>query len=636
MKILAGPAVRYSQTEAVAIWLVTDQRPGAIQAVARLDPTGANIADSQSSPQSRIVKVAENAYVCLLVLQAQQDTLPSDKKIYYDIDIDGQRLKDFALLNGEQAIVYPGESLPSFFLPTEHYNILHGSCRKPHAGTGKEGQFDMLWQADTLLATQINTLAERPSMLVLSGDQIYADDVASPLLAALIEQARTLMGGDESLPSNVVGETLVPATIALGGRQRYVDASMGFTSTESKNHLMTFGEYLAMYLVVWGGLKIRLPEYDDVRRQIAWKTVKRGKYTRRHYAITRSEYENERLRVNHFLAASWKVRRLLANVSSYMIFDDHDVTDDWNLDRQIADRLRTKAMSRRIVSNALAAYWACQGWGNAPEKFSHLSSVVTALIGTTQPVSGSETAEEARLFDQSWGYCVEGKPAMVVLDTRTHRDFSGAATVGLLSRRGFEELSENIKQLAKDTDSGPRQSLLLVSPAPVFGFTEVELLQLQLAQISASKVDAESWMGNDSAFRQLLKTLMALPVDDCLILSGDVHYGFNRRKVITSMLDGSDIRLTQLTASALCNRPGSVGNWGLRTLARASEAFRRGSSHYLLPSNGGHQFINGNVNIGQIRLDDSGVKDYLLHYYDYRQRTLKRWHFDLQLPPLFS
>jgi phosphodiesterase/alkaline phosphatase D-like protein len=57
---------------------------------------------------------------------------------------------------------------------------------------------------------------------------------------------------------------------------------------------------------------------------------------------------------------------VLANVPTYMIFDDHDVTDDWNLTARWRHRVHASPAGRRIVANALAAYWAFQGWGNDP------------------------------------------------------------------------------------------------------------------------------------------------------------------------------------------------------------------------------------------------------------------------------
>ena len=61
-----------------------------------------------------------------------------------------------------------------------------------------------------------------------------------------------------------------------------------------------------------------------------------------------------------------RVRRALANVPTYMIFDDHDVTDDWNISRSWRDQVYTSLLGRRIVTGALAAYALFQDWGNDP------------------------------------------------------------------------------------------------------------------------------------------------------------------------------------------------------------------------------------------------------------------------------
>ena len=41
-----------------------------------------------------------------------------------------------------------------------------------------------------------------------------------------------------------------------------------------------------------------------------------------------------------------RVRRLLANVPSFMIFDDHEVTDDWNITPRWAKQTRANALGR--------------------------------------------------------------------------------------------------------------------------------------------------------------------------------------------------------------------------------------------------------------------------------------------------
>ena len=49
-----------------------------------------------------------------------------------------------------------------------------------------------------------------------------------------------------------------------------------------------------------------------------------------------------------------------------MIFDDHDVTDDWNLSLKWRQDVKSFKLGRRIVANGLMAFWLCQGYGNDP------------------------------------------------------------------------------------------------------------------------------------------------------------------------------------------------------------------------------------------------------------------------------
>jgi hypothetical protein len=81
------------------------------------------------------------------------------------------------LLAGPRAVTLGDLPLPSFFLPARSaaLNLLHGSCRLLH-GHGE----DALVAADELLAERARDLDRRPSALVLTGDQIYGDEVAGP------------------------------------------------------------------------------------------------------------------------------------------------------------------------------------------------------------------------------------------------------------------------------------------------------------------------------------------------------------------------------------------------------------------------------------------------------------------------
>ena len=62
------------------------------------------------------------------------------------------------------------------------------------------------------------------------------------------------------------------------------------------------------------------------------------------------------------------VRTLLANVPTFMMFDDHEVTDDWNVDATWVRMLHSSRdfyrMWPKTITDALCAYFMYQGWGN--------------------------------------------------------------------------------------------------------------------------------------------------------------------------------------------------------------------------------------------------------------------------------
>ena len=80
-------------------------------------------------------------------------------------------------------------------------------------------------------------------------------------------------------------------------------------------------------------------------------------------------YALEQTRIDAFKAGLGNVARALAHLPSLMIFDDHDITDDWNLSAQWEETAYGHPFSKRIIGNALIAYMLCQGWGNNPDAF---------------------------------------------------------------------------------------------------------------------------------------------------------------------------------------------------------------------------------------------------------------------------
>ena len=136
---------------------------------------------------------------------------------------------------------------------------------------------------------------KRPSVLFLTGDQIYADDVAGPLIQHLTEFGAHLLGWEEE----IVGLNKKLTEIGSGERQQFISEHAKFTSGNGGNHLISFGEFAAMYLISWNIQNWPLL-FQDIEF-VAEKKVKR-------------KYQIEIEQLKRSQRALPVVRRILANI----------------------------------------------------------------------------------------------------------------------------------------------------------------------------------------------------------------------------------------------------------------------------------------------------------------------------------
>ncbi|HEY8611367.1 MAG TPA: hypothetical protein VIL69_08785, partial [Roseomonas sp.] len=265
------------------------------------------------------------------------------------------------------------KKLPGFVAPPgalEDLRIAHASCRKAH-GPGTDA---LSWLDETLGGKVGEPPVElgRPHQLFLTGDQIYADDVPTALLHMVQQLAADLMGGAEQLPRKDGGPgDVTPATAPPLRRTVLIRSEGGFTSIEAQNHLLTFGEYAAMYLLAWSPLCWR--PVASLAECSAEAETQQGPFALTNLAeLLPAEggpglpgriaatlgpgFEVERQRLRVFAATVGKVARVLANTPTLMIFDDHDVTDDWNINASWERRVLTKPLGVAVMRNALIAY----------------------------------------------------------------------------------------------------------------------------------------------------------------------------------------------------------------------------------------------------------------------------------------
>src|SRR4051794_18804837 len=125
---------------------------------------------------------------------------------------------------------------------------------------------------------------------------------------------------------------------------------------------------------------------------------------------------------------SWSdpaIRWLMSTVSTMMIFDDHDVHDDWNISQAWLDEWRSNHWWNEHIKGALSSYWVYQHLGNlSPE--AHKDD---ELLGEVKSVDDAEQLLEDfayradRTTDGSrWSYCRDlGDTRIIVIDSRAGR-----------------------------------------------------------------------------------------------------------------------------------------------------------------------------------------------------------------------
>lgn len=467
-------------------------------------------------------------------------------------------LGDTDLLTGKHSLGYQDNQLPTFSLPPDNLNdlrIIHGSCRRPHA----EG-LDALEALDMMIKSSITKPNNRPHQLFLTGDQIYVDSVDDGLLMALTDAGDTLLGWSEILPGVDASRK---KELEPGFRHDLAKEVAGFTSGYNmKSHLFGLGEFYAMYLFAWSPAlwPAHFPKYTDLY-------IDKPKTLGSVKTKLANRYDTESKRRDNFYSKLPNVRRALANIPTYMIFDDHEITDDWYISWLWCRQVLSKTLGRRVIQNGLLAYAVFQAWGNTPERFALANPQGGDLLKAAEQWKGGigfedgvhEKAISDRLlpkFDAKnkpisvksdmdrmsrhkhaldWHYTVTGpRHEVLVLDTRTWRGYPGAAVdpPALLSPEGFQIQIGNQPNAGKDVT-------IVIVPSPVLGVPVVEDIQVKaaIAYKKSYDWDAEPWAGQEIAFESLL-AILALRGRDInvagkqtkrsriIFLSGDVHHGF--------------------------------------------------------------------------------------------------------------
>ena len=333
--ILAGPMVRRVEPTSVSVWLAL--REACVVRLQVLDPAGLNV-DFESDPTPTF---AIGKFLHMIVVTARPPQPLSDGEVRsYTVkfalqsggtkDLFDPDVFEESTSKTQDFLVYPSDRKgPTFMVPPaslDKMRIFHTSCRKID-GDGVDAFPAIDHAFDDALRHSNDRL--RPTMLFLTGDQIYADGPVRSLLEILTDIGGTLLGEDEILP--VVNQR--PEDLPL--IRTFVAVDQAGLKNPREYPALSLGEFIALYLLTFSNV-LWPPDHHD------------------HDSFTRGLLST---------------RRIFANLATYMIFDDHELSDTWYLTRSWAMPLFKSELGRRVLQNALSAYALCQAWGNTPDQF---------------------------------------------------------------------------------------------------------------------------------------------------------------------------------------------------------------------------------------------------------------------------
>ncbi|MEU3839427.1 alkaline phosphatase D family protein [Streptomyces sp. NPDC028635] len=452
-----GPLLRYTDSSCATVWVETSR------------PCVAQVRCSNGAGGSApTFQVAGHHYALVTVTGLRPGTAPS-----YEVFLDGTPVWPL-----------PDSRFPASVIrvraPGDDVRVTFGSCR--WAAPPADGKDPVGADALDSLAERLSADpdAERPDVLLLLGDQVYADETS--------EATRSWLAGRRDL------------------------------QTPPGSQVADYEEYCRLYHESWLD-----PE----------------------------------------------VRWLLSTVPSFMIFDDHDIVDDWNTSAAwLADMRATDWWQKRLLSG-LMSYWVHQHLGN-------LSPAELAEDPTWAAVRATRDGTDAV---RSLAEKADADPASVRFSYR--RDV-GRVRVAMVDSRAARVLKEDgramldpgtadwLREQVLD-DVGSYDHLLIGTSLPWLLPHLVHDAEAWDAALCAGErgqrwarwgerlrraADLEHWAAFPRSFADLADLIAEVgsrpgaPATVC-VLSGDVHHGYLAQASWRS--GGPALPVVQLTCSPVHN-----------------------------------------------------------------------------------
>jgi hypothetical protein len=244
------------------------------------------------------------------------------------------------------------------------------------------------------------------------------------------------------------------------------------------------------------------------------------------------------------------VRWLLSTVPSAMIFDDHDIVDDWNTSAAWREEIAREPWWSGRITGGLMAYWLYQHIGNADRMDDHDVDLLARV--RAEPDGGAVLREWATHADEGttgneghrWSYSRDlCDVRLLVVDSRNgrqledgHRSMLDDDEWAWLEREAHASVDHGVQHVVVAT------SLPWLLPQPIHA---LEAWNERVADGAwgrrlrgfgehvRQRLDLEHWAAFGSSFDRLARLVRSLasgerdtPPATVVALSGDVHFSY--------------------------------------------------------------------------------------------------------------
>lgn len=244
------------------------------------------------------------------------------------------------------------------------------------------------------------------------------------------------------------------------------------------------------------------------------------------------------------------IRWLLSTVPSAMIWDDHDMHDDWNISARWVREMRRHAWWERRVEGGIMSYWLYQHLGNLPPddlREDELFARVRAADDAGPLLREFAHRAERQAEGARWSYRRDwGGIRLVVVDSRAGRVLDDTRHVHHEHKRAM--IDDHEWEWIEEQCRGDVDHLLIASSLPILMVPGLHLLEAWneavcdgawggLAARWGERVrcalDLEHWAAFQDSFHRMARLLEEVaagrrgkaPATICL-LGGDVHHAF--------------------------------------------------------------------------------------------------------------